>query len=98
MSTGATPSDAGVLRLTLYVGTGSAETARARANLQVALAQLDRPVELAVVDVMEDPGRAARDGVLLTPTLVRHDRTSHGVLIGNLSNREVLDDYLRDPE
>jgi circadian clock protein KaiB len=63
----------------------------ALANLRDALEH--RPahlVDLEVVDVLQVPERGPRDGVLLTPMLVRLEPLPERRLLGSLSDRALL--------
>lgn len=83
------------LRLALFIAGPSAASARAEANLRAALADLDQPFELRLVDVIDDPEPAMDAGVLLTPTLVIDAAGSVRTLVGDLSRRDLLDGCLR---
>jgi circadian clock protein KaiB len=66
-------------------------SAAARANLKSFLARYpERRVALKVVDVLEDPERALRDRVLVTPTLIKAMPAPECRVVGNLSNRSAL--------
>ena len=60
------------LSLRLFVAGDSPDSAIAIANLK-ALFPNDGgcPVEIEIVDVQQDPARAARDGIMVTPTLLK---------------------------
>jgi circadian clock protein KaiB len=79
------------LILRLYIAGDSPNSVRARDNLRAAIAdhpQQDVSVEL--VDVLEDPQRALRDAVLVTPTLIRVAPAPERRVIGNLHDRSIL--------
>ena len=79
------------LVLRLYVAGGSPNSERARQNLRAALAHLPQErVSVELVDVLRDPERALRDGVLVTPTLIRERPAPEQRFIGTLNDRSVL--------
>lgn len=60
------------LEVRLYVAPNSRASTLARRNLETAIDILQpEEVEVEVIDVTHDPKRAARDGALVTPLLVR---------------------------
>jgi len=73
--------------LRLYVAGRAPNSELARANLAAMLDTAGRRVRLEIVDVLEHPERAVRDGILVTPTLVRPGRVPARV-VGNLSDRD----------
>jgi circadian clock protein KaiB len=79
------------LVLCLYVAGESPNSVLAKANLRLALAHLPKEsVTLEICDVLSDPDRAARDGVLVTPTLIKSFPEPQQRLIGNLRNSASL--------
>lgn len=77
-----------VLTLRLYVAGDSPNSIEARANLTALLE--GRPPELydlEVVDFMREPQRALRDGVIVTPTLVKLAPLPLQRIIGTLRER-----------
>jgi circadian clock protein KaiB len=81
----------GSLSLRLYVAGDSPNSAMAKRHLQAALAPLpEGSVTLEVVDVLVEPERSSRDGVLVTPTLIRVAPPPERRLIGNLRDRSAL--------
>lgn len=83
----------GELRLRLYVAGGAPNSRLALRNLLGFLGEsAARSIE--VVDVLEDPGRALRDNVLITPTLLKLSPPPITRLVGNLSDRERLESML----
>ena len=79
------------LSLRLFVARDSPDSATALANLE-ALFPPGRSsrVEIEIVDVQRYPARAARDGILLTPTLLKVSPSPPCRILGNLRNREAL--------
>ena len=86
------PVDASApLRLCLYVAGSSPNSVAAIHNLRAALSPLaEHAIDLEVIDILVDPARAVRDGVLLTPMLVKLEPLPERRVLGNLSNREEL--------
>jgi circadian clock protein KaiB len=61
------------------------------ANLRAALAELaGAPDDVEIVDVLRAPERGLRDGVLVTPMLVRLTPPPERRILGNLSDRATL--------
>jgi circadian clock protein KaiB len=91
-SIAARPADASApLRLCLYVAGSSPNSVAAIHNLRAALSHLpEHAIDLEVIDILVDPARAAHDGVLLTPMLVKLEPPPERRVLGNLSNREEL--------
>jgi len=81
------------LRLCLYVAGGAPNSRLARRHLLQFLGEsAARSIE--VVDVLEDPQRALRDNVLITPTLLKLSPPPIGRLVGNLSDPVLLESLL----
>lgn len=82
---GTLPGSGNVLLLRLYVAGDGPNSSEARANLQRILER--RPAntyELEVVDFLIEPLRALKDGVIVTPTLVRLEPLPVRKIIGTL--------------
>src|SRR5688500_18374807 len=79
------------LSLRLFVAGDSPDSGIAIANLK-ALFPPDEGsgVELEIIDVQQDPSRAARDAILVTPTLLKVSPAPHCRILGNLKNRDAL--------
>jgi circadian clock protein KaiB len=83
------------LSLRLFVAGGSPDAATAVANLEGLFSADERSdVQIEIVDVESDPERAARDGIMLTPTLLKVFPTPGCRILGNLKNRDALLDLL----
>jgi circadian clock protein KaiB len=81
----------GRLVLRLYVAGDSPNSMLAKANLQKAIAHLARAdVTVETVDVLLDPDRGLREGILVTPTLVRVAPAPERRVIGTLHDRTAL--------
>jgi circadian clock protein KaiB len=78
--------------LRLYVGGASPKSIEAIRNIKTICEQyLADKYELNVVDVYQEPQRAADDQVVAAPMLVKHLPLPTRRLIGNLSNaRRIL--------
>ena len=79
------------LSLRLFVTGDSPDSSAAIANLKAlfpngALSQ----VEIEIVDVQREPARGARDGIIVTPTLLKISPAPACRVLGNLKNREAL--------
>lgn len=88
-------ADPGRLALTLYVNGGSPESIRAvEAVRRVCDEELGGRVDLAVVDVHEQPALVLRDRILAVPTLVRHRPGPPRRIVGDLSDAGRLRRWL----
>ena len=87
------PDPGSRLILRLYVAGGSPNSVQARANLDaICKGPLGGRPSVEIVDVLKDPLRLFRDGILVTPTLVRLSPAPVVKVVGNLSaTRSVLD-------
>jgi circadian clock protein KaiB len=75
----------------LYVAGRSLNSAHALDNLQALCRQhLPDAHEVEVVDILSEPGRALREGVLVTPTLVRLRPGPVVRIIGNLGQKQTV--------
>lgn len=81
----------GTLLLRLYVAGAAPSSRRAEANLRALLEHV-APVEceLEVVNILEEPHRALKDHVLLTPTLVVQREAWSLQMVGDLEDRNAL--------
>jgi circadian clock protein KaiB len=69
----------------------SPDSAIAIANLQALFPPSDSAhVEIEIVDVQREPARAARDGIMVTPTLLKISPAPGCRVLGNLKNRDAL--------
>ena len=84
-------SASGTLVVRLYVAGSSPTSILARRNLKAALAAFPaKRVVLEIVDVVRDPERGFRDGILITPMLVRESPPPMLRMIGDLKDRDAL--------
>ena len=79
------------LSLRLFVAGDSPDSATAIANLNALFPDDERSrVEIEIVDVQREPARAARDEIMVTPTLLKLSPSPRCRILGNLKNREAL--------
>ncbi len=79
------------ISLRLYIAGDAPNSLVAIANLKNALGQFpEQTVELEIIDVLTHPELGARDGVLVTPTLVKLLPAPERRLLGNLRNAALL--------
>lgn len=79
------------LSLRLFVASDSPDSAIAIANLERLFPNgEDGAVDIEIVDVQRDPARAARDGIMVTPTLLKMSPSPACRILGNLNNRAAL--------
>ena len=78
------------LSLRLFVAGESPDATIAIANLEALFPHGKGEVEIEVVDVQRDPARAARDRIMLTPTLLKLSPPPACRILGNLKNRDAL--------
>jgi circadian clock protein KaiB len=82
----------------LFIAGRSPNSALAVTNLRaLCAAWLPDRHRIDLVDVLETPGQALDDGVLLTPTLVRVMPKPRRMVVGNLSETQVVLDALDLP-
>jgi circadian clock protein KaiB len=75
----------------IYVAGAAPNSLRAIANLYSILRQyLPDKHSVEIVDVLEDPLVALRDGILVTPTLVRLNPLPVRKVLGSLDDRETV--------
>lgn len=84
------------LHLVLYVAGDSPNSTTARRNLAALLGELPASrFVLDEIDVLVSPRLALRDGIVVTPTLLRRDRAgSRRILLGDLSDAARLAAFL----
>ncbi len=83
------------IEVRLYVAGESPNSVTAMSNLRALLKELPRgEAKLEIIDVLEEPERALRDGVLVTPTMVRVAPPPERRVIGDLRERIVVSSLL----
>ena len=84
-----------VWKLSLYVVSSAPNSKEACLNLKTLLEEyLPRQYELEIVDIIESPLKAIKDGVNVAPTLIKWDPPPVCRLVGALKERAVLLDCL----
>jgi circadian clock protein KaiB len=79
------------LSLRLFVAGDSPDSCMAIANLKGLFPNGAGPeVEIEIVDVQHEPARGAREGILVTPTLLKLSPPPACRILGNLKNRDAL--------
>ena len=79
------------LRLRLYVAGDALNSIGAIANLRAAIAECaGGEADIEIIDVLRDPDRGLRDGILVTPMLVKIEPLPERRLLGSLRDRQIL--------
>jgi circadian clock protein KaiB len=79
------------LSLRLFVAGDSLDSSAAIANLKGLFPNgASSQAEVEIVDVQREPARGAREGVLVTPTLLKLSPAPTCRILGNLKNRDAL--------
>jgi circadian clock protein KaiB len=75
----------------VYVAGDGPNSDGAIAALRALLAEFsEHAIDVEIVDVIQEPERAMRDGVLVTPMLVKHAPPPERRILGRLSDRRLL--------
>ena len=75
----------------VYVAGAAPNSLRAIANLYAILRQfLPSNHSVEIIDILEDPLVALRDGILVTPTVIKLSPLPERKLLGNLDDREKV--------
>ena len=78
-------------RLRLYVTGRGVLSRRAERNIrQICEHDLDRPVDIDIIDVTADPARAEEARILATPTLIKELPEPLRRIVGDLTDRGVV--------
>ena len=83
------------IELQLYITSGTANSEQALTQLRAALE--NKPsgrFRLEIVDLKQEPLRGLIDGIVAIPTLQKKNGLQTERLIGNLSDKVVLDSFL----
>lgn len=87
-----------IFKFRLYIAGQGPNSLQALANLSaVGKEYLPGRHEIEVVDVLKDQQRALKDGVMLTPLLVKLSPAPVRKIVGNLSQREAVVQALNLP-
>jgi circadian clock protein KaiB len=85
---GRRPAVTTVVVLRLYVTGKAPNSLQAIANLQaICNEHLKGSHKLEIVDILEQPGRAMADGILVSPSLAKIFPVPGTSIVGNLSDR-----------
>lgn len=77
--------------LRLYITGNSLNSQRAIANLlRLCKEELSNQYKVEIIDVLEEPHRAEREKILVTPTLIKQLPPPLQRIIGDLSNKEKV--------
>ena len=80
-----------VCRFLLYIAGDGPNSVHALANLgEICREYLPHRHEIEVVDVLKEQGRSLKDGVLMTPLLVKLSPGPVRKIVGSLSHREAV--------
>ena len=72
--------------LRLYTSGSTPRSVRAIRNLKrICEARLHGRYQLTVIDIYQQPGRAQRDQIVATPTLIKDEPSPRRILIGDFS-------------
>jgi circadian clock protein KaiB len=75
----------------LYVAGNSPNSTKAITNLRALCEEILREQhEIEVIDVLKEPQRALKDGVHLTPMLLKLSPSPTSTIIGSLNDRQPL--------
>ena len=84
-----------IFKFRLYVAGDAPNSAQALANLTaLCRAHLPDRHEIEIVDVFREPKRALIDGIFMTPTLVKLAPSPVQMIVGTLSQTQILLDAL----
>lgn len=84
-----------MFKFRLYVAGDALNSARALANLTAfCRSHLAGRHEIEVVDVFREPKHALADGIFMTPTLVKLAPSPVRMIVGTLSQTQILLDTL----
>jgi len=77
--------------LRLYITGNSVKSQRAIANLlKLCRDELSNQYQVEIIDVLEEPQKAEKEKILVTPTLIKQLPPPLQRIIGDLSNREKV--------
>lgn len=77
--------------LKLYITGNSLKSQRAITNLlKLCQEELSNQYQLEIIDVLEEPQKAEKEKILVTPTLIKQLPQPLQRIIGDLSNREKV--------
>lgn len=77
--------------LRLYITGNSLKSQRAISNLlKLCRDELSNQYQVEIIDVLEEPHKAEKERILVTPTLIKQLPPPLQRIIGDLSNRETV--------
>lgn len=77
--------------LRLYITGNSLNSQRAIANLlKLCKEELNNQYKVEIIDVLEEPQKAEKEKILVTPTLIKQLPPPLQRIIGDLSNRDKV--------
>lgn len=80
-----------IYKFRLYVAGDGPNSSQARANLAALCRDyLPDRHQIEVIDVIEDPKRALADRIFMTPTLIKLAPAPVRVIVGTLSQQEIV--------
>jgi len=86
---------ASAIEMVLYVAPGQPSSATAERRMATILGRYESDlVQFEICDVVADPGRAERDGVVFTPTLIKRVPLPCAWLLGDLKDERLVSDLL----
>jgi circadian clock protein KaiB len=77
-------------RLRLYIAGPGAYATRARQNLDAYASAAGIEFDLELIDLRKDPGKAATDGIVVTPTLIKLSPAPRAMVIGDLADARKM--------
>ena len=78
-------------KLRLYVAGDAPNSQQARQNLAALLEDVGvESYELEIIDCLNDPMRSLKDGIVVTPTLLKVEPEPRRTVIGNLADTDYL--------
>jgi len=79
------------VRVRLYLAGDAPNSLVALANLRAVIAEYaDVRADVEIVDILTDPERGLRDGVFVTPMLVKFEPSPVRFVLGSLCDRRFL--------
>ncbi|MGR3176905.1 MAG: response regulator [Candidatus Anammoxibacter sp.] len=83
--------DKAAISLKLYVAGQLPTSTRAVENVKRIFGEeLNSKYKLEIIDVLKDPGKAEKDNIIATPSLVLANPTQDHMVIGDLSDKEKI--------
>jgi circadian clock protein KaiB len=80
--------------LRLYIAGSGSSSRRAQQNLTRLRESLGSPCEVEIIDVLDQPQRAEKAGIIATPTLSYENGSRSRRVVGDLSESKRVLDFL----